>query len=107
MKKYFFSYYGGIPAAEKQDENMKAWMSWIDLLMKQGVFIDGAPFTPAGYAISADKSAAPFSEFGNRINGYVIVSAEDQEKALEILKTCPHFGYNGTAELHEIMAMPK
>ena len=93
---------------EAQQAHMLEWEKWMGNLAEKGQLIGGDQLT-AEETIVRDRGEVitdgPFAEAAEMVGGYVIVSAKDKNQAIEMLKTCPIFDYEGAfVEIREIMS---
>ncbi len=86
---------------------IKEYTAWTEKMLAEGRFLGGEKLKDEpGRQIMAGKSGiethvGPFTETGEMIGGYMTISANDYDEAVEIAKTCPHAKY-GRIELREI-----
>ncbi|PCI00373.1 MAG: hypothetical protein COB76_03725 [Alphaproteobacteria bacterium] len=103
MSKFMFTYHGS-QKPETQEEgqkNMEAWKAWAESLGAALV----NPGTPVGVTTILTKDGASSDRASNPIMGFSILEAENMDVAVELLKDCPHFEFDGTLEISEMMEM--
>jgi hypothetical protein len=99
--------YNSMSAAEKE-AHMKVWFSWMGNLRENGQLVDGLPLADEGKVVESRGEIitnGPFAEGAEVVGGYLIISANDLDHAVEISKGCPIFDYGGTTEVREILSM--
>jgi hypothetical protein len=62
--------------------------------------------TPVGITKVLTKDGVSENPSPHPIMGFSILEADSMEAALDLLRDCPHFKYEGTLEVSEIMQMP-
>ena len=90
--------------SEAQAE-IQEYVNWVEGMAKTDNYISGDPLESEGRYIGKDEvhSDGPFIESKEAITGYVLIKAENMEKALELAKGCPVYKNNGAVELRPIM----
>ena len=112
MKEYLFLLRGGKPATSKTEtENkaeMQAWSAYMSSLGEKGQFVGGLPLVSGGMVVTPEglKSEPVNSPKEGIVGGYLIIKAENQQKAAELAKACPHIANEGNIEVREIAPMP-
>src|ERR1043165_458181 len=95
---------------EQMQQNMNRWFAWMGDLRNKGKFKAGEPLGDEGKVLSTRKGAVvtdgPFAEGKEEVGGYLIVSANDLNEAVELAKGCPIFENNGTVEVRPIQHLP-
>lgn len=86
---------------------IQEYTDWVEEMSKTGNYISGDPLESTGRYILKDKvlSDGPFIESKEAISGYVLIKAEDIDKAEILAKDCPTFKHGGLLELREVMKM--
>ena len=112
MNKYMFLFRGGEPSAElspkEMQANMQKWGGWMQGLSKTGNFVAGEPLDVQGKVVrgtSKTVTDGPFAEAKDLVGGYLIVSAESLEHAVELSKGCPIFEANGLVEVRPVRTL--
>ena len=114
MEKFIFLFRGGMNHADNATEsqqaadNMKAWMTWMESLAKKGVLVGADPLQRTGKQVTGKNKVVtdgPFIEGKEMVGGYLIVSANDIDEAVEISKGCPIFNEDGKVEVRPIQKM--
>jgi hypothetical protein len=112
MKEYLLLLRGGIPMDKKTDAQNKAemqsWGAYMGKLMQNGSMVGGLPLMGGGKTVSASgvTPEAVTSAKEGIVGGYLIIKAENLDKAAEIAKECPHIANEGNVEVREIAPMP-
>jgi hypothetical protein len=112
MKEYLFLLRGGKPVTSKTEEQkkaeMEAWGDYMSNLGKNGQFVGGLPLVPGGMVVTPDGFRSEPVNSGKEgiVGGYLIIKAENQQKAAELAKACPHIANEGNIEVREIAPMP-
>ena len=113
MSNFLYLFRGGDPdwkeqAPEVVQEHMQKWGAWMGGLKEQGKLVDGLPLAESGKVVEKAGDVitdGPFAEGSEVVGGYLIVSADGLEEAVEISKGCPIFENNGNVEVREILSM--
>ena len=95
---------------EKMQAYMQEWMTWIEAMKNQNIYLEGEPLQPNGCTISgADKviTDGPYAEAKDLVGGYVLISADNLDNAKREALNCPIYQANGSVEVREIMLMDK
>ncbi|MBK8503234.1 MAG: hypothetical protein IPL46_14050 [Saprospiraceae bacterium] len=113
MSNFMFLFRGGDSRRESQSpEDMQAhmqkWYTWMGGLKEKGQLIDGLPLGKEGKVVAKGGDVitnGPFAEGAEIIGGYLIVTADSLDQAVEISKGCPIYEHSGTTEIREITSM--
>ncbi len=95
-------------SAEEKQAHMQDWGAYMGGLKENGQLIDGLPLNEDGKVVESRGEVitdGPFAEGAEVVGGYLIVSANDINEAVELSKKCPIFDYGGNIEVREIMSM--
>ena len=112
MKEYLFLLRGGKPVTGKTDAErkteMQAWGAYMGSLGEKGQFVGGLPLVSEGLVVTPEglRSEPVNSAREGIVGGYLIIKAENQQKAAELAKACPHIANDGNIEVREIAPMP-
>jgi hypothetical protein len=94
---------------EQMQENMKNWMSWKDMLEKNGHIQQlGDRLDGTGKVVKGKSRAitdGPYIEVKDSIQGYIFIDAKDMDQALELARGCPILEIEGTVEIRPFVAM--
>ncbi|MCB0685375.1 MAG: hypothetical protein KDC53_02585 [Saprospiraceae bacterium] len=113
MSNFLFLFRGGQERSmnqspEEMQIEMQKWITWMSKLKEKGQLIDGLPLGHEGKVV-ANKGElvtnGPFAEGAEIVGGYLIVTADSLDHAVEISKGCPNYDYGGTTEVREILAV--
>jgi len=112
MKEYLFLLRGGKPLTDKTEAErkaeMQAWGTYMGSLGERGQFVGGLPLVSGGMVVTPHglRSEPVNSANEGIVGGYLIIKAENQQKAAELAKACPHIANDGNIEVREIAPMP-
>lgn len=103
MKQYIVSYLGGDQptSPEEGKKHFAEYQQWIGSLGAAAI----KPMVPFKnvHTVAPDGSAKAGSSI--QMSGQTVLQAESIEAALEMVKTCPFLGINGTLEVAEVVEM--
>jgi hypothetical protein len=104
MPQYIFTYHGGKQPATQEEgqKSMEEWKAWAANLGPALV----NPGTPVGSTKVLTKDGVSENPSPHPIMGFSILEADSMEAALDLLRDCPHFIYEGTLEVSEMMQIP-
>ena len=108
MKKFVFTYHGGLDSARQDPEQIKnilpAWMAWFDTI-KESIVDGGNPFGPS-MSVSANGTE-PVAADALPARGYTIIQASSLEEATKVAEGCPILaeGEDGAVQVHEAIQM--
>ncbi|MEO1010726.1 MAG: YciI family protein [Bacteroidota bacterium] len=113
MSNFLYLFRGGDArrieqSPEEMQEHMKKWGAWMGGLKEKGQLVDGLPLAKEGKVVHKSGEVitdGPFAEGAEVVGGYLIVSADTLNEAVEISKGCPIFEHQGNVEVREIMSM--
>lgn len=113
MSNFLYLFRGGDArrvqqSAEEMQEHMQKWGMWMGSLKEKGQLVDGLPLGSDGKVVEKSGEIitdGPFAEGAEVVGGYLIVTADHLDAAVEISKGCPIFEHEGTVEVREIMSM--
>ena len=112
MKEYLFLLRGGKPATDKTEAEkkaeMQAWSAYMGSLGEKGQFVGGLPLVSGGMVVTPEGLRSEPVNSGKEgiVGGYLIIKAENQQKAADLAKACPHIANKGNIEVREIAPMP-
>ena len=105
-KDYILLFRGGMPKKKDRDSNMKKWMTWMNKLIKQNIFVRGEPFEEKGKVIIGyEKQVKDYNSASTSIAGYAIINTTSLTAATKIAKDCPIFKDNGEVVVLGMEAM--
>jgi hypothetical protein len=94
------------PSQEQMDTYMQDWMQWINDMSDKGQLADGGNhFSREGRVLKPKNEVieTPHIANNNSIAGYLVILADDLDKATEIAKKCPILeGENTSVEIREV-----
>jgi hypothetical protein len=103
MPQFVMTYLGGNPPStpEEGQKHFAEYQQWLGSLGDAAV----SPMNPFKntHVVKPDGSVTQGS--GVAMTGYTIVEADDMEAALEMAKSCPFLGIDGTLEVSELVQM--
>lgn len=113
MSNFLFLFRGGnVKRMEKSPEEMQAhmqkWGAWMGSLKEAGKLVDGLPLSKEGKVVQKGGDIitdGPFAEGSEVVGGYLIVTADTLDAAVNLSKQCPIFEHEGNVEVREIMSM--
>ncbi len=113
MSNFLFLFRGGDKEWKNQSPevvqaHMQKWGAWMGGLKEKGKLVDGLPLSEKGNVVHKAGEVitdGPFAEGAEVVGGYLIVTADNLEEAVEISKGCPIYEHNGNTEVREIMSM--
>ncbi len=113
MSNFLFLFRGGDAewleqSPEEMQKHMQKWGAWMGSLKEKGQLVDGLPLAKEGKVVHKAGEVitdGPFAEGSEVVGGYLIVTADNQNGAVEISKGCPIFERGGNVEVREIMSM--
>lgn len=115
MGKYIFLFRGGDAArldartdADAWQAHMLKWRTWMESLGKSGNFVGGEPLEQRGATVvgrAKKVTDGPFAEGKEIVGGYVMVTAESLEHAIELSKGCPIFEHDGIVEVRPVQKL--
>jgi hypothetical protein len=113
MSNFMFLFRGGdsqraSQSPEEMQVHMQKWYTWMGGLKEKGQLIDGLPLGQEGKVVANSGEVitnGPFAEGAEIVGGYLIVTADSLDQAVELSKGCPIYEHQGTTEVREIMSM--
>jgi hypothetical protein len=98
-------YNGDTPAsAAEQEAVIQAWVAWYGQLGSATVDA-GNPFTPSAKSIASNGTVSD-GPVGTMASGYMIVSADSLDAAVELAKSCPVLQAGGAVSVYETFQAP-
>lgn len=80
------------PTAEQED----AWSSWFGKI--------GSHISDFGSRVGRAVMLGEPAEAGDQLSGYIVITADDLDAAVQIASGCPLLGYGGRVEVGETMS---
>lgn len=93
---------------EEMQADTQKWIDWISGIAEQGKLNSrGNRLERSGKVVrsSGIVTDGPFMELKEAIGGYIIVTTDTIEDAVELAKGCPVFGYGGNVEVRAIQTL--
>jgi hypothetical protein len=89
---------------QQMQDYLQKWLDWMKFLKDHHIYIFGAPIEFAGKQISGkNKVISNNTLVKENIAGFIVIQAEDSQKAIEITKSCPIFNVDGKLEVRQII----
>ena len=89
---------------------MAKWTQWVGQLISTGKADPGPPpLENSGKTLRGSAKSltdGPFAEAKDLVSGFLIVSADSLDAAVELARGCPIFEYDGSVEVRPFMSMP-
>ncbi len=113
MSDYLFLFRGGFPtyegwSPEEMQQHFKKWGAWIKRMSEDGHYQAGHPLAAEGKTVTGTGKVVkdgPFAEAKDVVGGYVLISSETPERALELAKECPVLEIGGQVEVRPISTL--
>lgn len=113
MNKYMLAFWNAIPSeqdfAQLSPEAIQAeiqkWNDWIGGIAAQGKMISAEGLYPTGKTVSGSNhfiTDGPFTEGKEIIGGFMILTADSIDEAVELSKGCPIYDSEGRVEVREV-----
>jgi len=96
------------PTPEQIQEEVKVWQDWMTGIEKQGKLKNpGEALGFEGKTMHADGSITdgPYAEVKEIVGGFIIVSAESIEEAIQLANGCPALSSGDKVEVRDIMIL--
>jgi len=100
MALYALLFKGGLRTSELTREYSNRFVEWANEVASRKT--QGNRFKQEGRVVST-KGVGTMGFGRDTVGGYIIVEADNYEKAVEIAKGCPILENNGTVEIREIV----
>ena len=110
---YIFWNKGGMPPSltpAEMQKRMQKWMAWTETLSKSGHLKGGESLESAGKVVWGPKKVVtfgPHAAAGDVVNGYLIISAQNLDEAVELAKDCPVLEGGWVVEVRQIRPMQR
>jgi len=88
------------PTGEQMELYMAQWMEWINDIAARGLLVNGGKhLSSSGKMIRRNNviSDVPYTANNESVAGYILILAEDMERALIIAEKCPVLQGEGTS----------
>lgn len=103
MANFMLAYYGGNKPSSKEEgmAQLEKWQSWI-VSLGETVINPGTPL-PASKLVTSN--GVQDDNDPNSMNGFAVIQADNIEAAVEIAKSDPFLGMNGTIRVSQMVEM--
>ncbi len=111
MANFLYVFRGGTSVGaspQQMQEQLQKWGAWIQQLSKTGNFKAGEPLEAEGKVIKGRKKVVtdgPYAEAKDLVGGYLLISAQNLDEAVELSRGCPIFDSDGSVEVRPIRQM--
>ena len=114
MEKYMLIF-RNTPTTEDEFQNLSPedmqaeldkWGQWIGGIAAQGKMVSTDALDHTGKIVKGSKHVVtdgPFVESKELVSGFMILSADNIEEAIELSKGCPIYDIEGTVEVRPLM----
>lgn len=94
---------------EQMQQILKKWMDWMESLEKAGHLQNpGQRLDPSGKVVRGKAKSVtdgPYVEVKDFVQGFLVVSANDLDHAVQLANGCPILENDGTVEVRPFLAM--
>jgi len=113
MKDYLFLFRGGLDFTKASPEQLQQalmnWKNWTEELSKKGIYGGGERLTRNDAVVVKGNAKqvidGPYNESKEIVGGYITITADNLQQAIEISKGCPIFNFDGNVEIREVAKM--
>jgi len=94
------------PSPEQIQAELKAWQDWMGAIGAQGKLKNpGEALGFEGKTMHSDGAITdgPYAALKEIVGGFIIVSAESIDEAIQLGKGCPALNHGGKVEVRDIM----
>ncbi|AXE19056.1 hypothetical protein DR864_15510 [Runella rosea] len=113
MNKYMLAFWNAIPSEESFAQlspeaiqvEIEKWNNWIGGIAAQGKMVATEALHNTGKTVSGSANIVtdgPFTEGKEIIGGFMILTADSLEEAVELSKGCPIYESEGRVEVRQI-----
>ena len=101
---------GPAPAAEEMKEIMGRFSVWMNGLRQEGRVLATNGLQPTGSILRGKRGTfrtdGPFVEAKEIVGGYVLITADSHEHAVETARACPGLDYRMAVEVRPVIMQP-
>lgn len=93
------------PSPEQMQVMVQQWQDWIGGIAAQGKFVATNALGGEGKTIQKGQPVTdgPYAEVKEIVGGYMIVTAENIDDAVELSRGCPTLAIGGSVEVRDVM----
>jgi hypothetical protein len=109
MNTYLVIVRGGMPGYKKLNEDGRKsfrdkWSAYIGELTQSRNWVKGHPLHETGRLVPKKKEAVQgvVGQDDMRINGFMVLEAQDYDAAVRLCDNCPSFEIGGNLEIREV-----
>ena len=105
MPHYIISYLGGDHPSDPEEgkRHFAEYQKWLASLGPSVI----SPMNPFKNTKTINPDGTVTDGSTTSMSGYTILEAESMEATLELAKSCPFLGINGSLEISELVKMPE
>lgn len=100
---------GPAPTPEEMKAIMSRFTEWMKSMSAKGVVVGTNGLEPAGAVLrgrrGASRTDGPFVESKEIVGGYVLISADSLNQAIEFARDCPGLDYRMAVEVRPVKPM--
>ena len=97
------------PTAEEMQEIMRRFTEWMKRLSTQGMLVSTNGLENTGKVLRGPRGASmsdgPYPESKEIVGGYVLITADSLNHALEAARDCPGLDYRMAVEVRPVKVM--
>lgn len=111
MAQFIYLFRGGTASnrsPEEMQREMEKWRAWMQELAKSGHLKAGQPLEKGGKHVGGKKKVVtdgPYAEAKDLVGGYLLITADTLDKAVELAKGCPVLEHDGNVEVRPVQEM--
>ena len=108
MSEFIYLFRGGDPSGspEQMQQQMQKWTDWAKDLGSKGHLRGGGPLERTGKVVQGNQKSVTdglYAQAGELVGGYMLIEADDLDKATELSKQCPIFNNGGLVEIRPVL----
>jgi len=110
MSDFIYLFRGGAPSGspEELQQQMQKWTDWAKDLGAGGHLRGGGPLDIGGKIVKGSEKSVTdgaYAESNALVGGYMLIEAEDLNKAVDLSKECPIFLSGGFVEVRSVLGV--